>query len=195
MASRVLDFKDIGNLFGTKSERAVTSDKLLPDVPLHVERLKQMDASVDYDAADIRSRDFPLRGVHTHIDLQNAVLTLQPLAFQFAYGRLSGMLKIDAHRTVAVTTVDARITDVKVEQFLGANPAATGLLEARARVTGSGNSVRQVASTANGPSPMDSSTPRSRNGPASTCSTRCSSVTRRKPICAVPWRISIRATA
>ena len=151
VASRVLDFKDIGNLFGTKSERAVTSDKLLPDVPLHVERLRQMDASVDYDAATIRSRDFPLRCVHTHIDLQNAVLTLQPLAFQFAYGRLSGMLKIDAHRTVAVTSVDARLTDMKIEQFLGVNPAASGMLEARARLTGSGNSVHQVASTANGP--------------------------------------------
>ena len=151
VASRVLDFKDIGNLFGTKSERAVTSDKLLPDVPLHVERLKQMDASVDYDAATIRSRDFPLRGVHTHIELQDAVLTLQPLAFQFAYGRLSGMLKINARRTVAVTSVDARITDVRVEQFLGPNPAATGMLEARARLTGSGNSVHKVASTANGP--------------------------------------------
>src|SRR5262249_982163 len=98
VASRVLDFKDIGNLFGTASERAVGSGRLLPDVPLHVDRLKQMDASVDYDAADIRSRDFPLRGVHTHIELQNAVLTLQPLAFQFAYGRLSGMLKIDARK-------------------------------------------------------------------------------------------------
>lgn len=151
VVSRVLDFKDIGNLFGTKSERATASGRLLPDVPLHVDRLKQMDASIDYDAATIRSRDFPLRGVHTHIDLQNAVLTLQPLAFQFAYGRLSGMLKIDARKSVAVTSVDARITDMKVEQFLGANPAAIGLLEARARLTGSGNSVHQVAATATGP--------------------------------------------
>jgi uncharacterized protein involved in outer membrane biogenesis len=151
VVSRVLDFKDIGNLFGTKSERAVVADKLLPDVPLHVERLRQMDASVDYDAATIRSRDFPMRGAHTHVDLRGAVLTLQPLAFQFAYGRLSGMLKIDARKPVAVTDVDARITDVKVEQFLGANPAATGMLEARARLSGSGNSVHQVASTAAGP--------------------------------------------
>jgi uncharacterized protein involved in outer membrane biogenesis len=151
VASRVLDFKDIGNLFGTKSERAVTASKLLPDVPLHVERLRQMDASVDYDAATIRSRDFPLRGVHTHIELQNAVMTLQPLAFQFAYGKLSGSLKIDARRTVALTSVDARITDVRVEQFLGANPAATGVLEARAWLSGSGNSVHKVASTTSGP--------------------------------------------
>src|SRR3569832_2669171 len=69
VASRVLGFKAIGNLFGTKSERAVTSDKLLPDVPMHVERRRQMDASVDYDAATIRSREFPLRGVHTHFVL------------------------------------------------------------------------------------------------------------------------------
>ncbi len=47
------------------SRTAVATGRLLPDIPLHVERLRQMDAEVDYDAVAIRSRDFPLRGVHT----------------------------------------------------------------------------------------------------------------------------------
>lgn len=152
VSSKVLDFKDLGELFGGKSAAAEASGRLLPDLPLHIDRLRQMDASVDYSAGDIRSRDFPVRGVKTHIDLHNSVLTLKPLAFQFAYGRLSGLLSIDARKEVPVTTVDARVTDIKVEQFLGGPlPAATGLLEARARLTGSGSSVRNVAATASGP--------------------------------------------
>ena len=152
-ASRVLDFKDLGTLFGGKSQAAIASGRLLPDLPLHVDRLRQMDADVDYDAETIRSRDFPLRGVRTHIALKNSVLVLKPLAFQFAYGRLSGTLSIDARNVVPVTTVDARVTDIKVQQFLGGGdaPAATGMLEARARLEGSGNSVQKVAASANGP--------------------------------------------
>lgn len=152
VTSRVLDFKDLGALFGGKSAAAAASGRLLPDLPLHLDRLRQMDASVDYAAGAIRSQDFPLRGVHAHIDLRNAVLTVKPLAFQFAYGRLSGRLTIDAHGAVPVTSVDARVTDIGVEQFLGGDPpAATGLLEARAQLSGTGNSVQKVTASANGP--------------------------------------------
>ncbi|HWD26665.1 MAG TPA: AsmA family protein [Rhizomicrobium sp.] len=149
--STVLDFKDLGELFGGKSQTAVAAGRLLPDIPLHLDRLRQMDADVDYDAATIRSRDFPLRGVHTHIALKDAVLTLKPLAFQFAYGKLAGSLKIDARKAVPQTFVDARITDMKIEQFIAKPPAATGTLEARAQLTGSGTSVQAVAASSNGP--------------------------------------------
>jgi uncharacterized protein involved in outer membrane biogenesis len=151
VASKVLDFKDMGNLLGGKSAEAVASGRLLPDLPLHVERLRQMNADVAYDAGAIRSQQFPLRGVHTHIALNNGVLLLKPLSFQFAYGRLTGRLQIDASKTVPVTSIDARINDVKAEQFIGSPPPASGLLEARARLTGSGNSVRKVAASADGP--------------------------------------------
>jgi uncharacterized protein involved in outer membrane biogenesis len=149
VASKILDFKDIGELFGGKSEVAAATGRLLPDVPLHVERLRQMDADVTYDAATIRSQDFPLRGVHTHLDLKNSVLTVNPLTFRFAYGRLSGALAIDARKPVPISSVDARISDMQIEQFVSGN-AASGMLEARARLEGAGNSVHKVASTANG---------------------------------------------
>ncbi len=151
VASKVLAFKDLGELFGGKSAAAVAQGRLLPDQPLHVERLRQMDADVDYDAGTIRSQDFPMRGVHAHIGLQNAVLLLKPLAFQFGYGKLSGLLRIDARHAVAATEVDARVTDMRVEQFVaGDPPPVSGLVEARAVLHGSGNNVRSVATTAGG---------------------------------------------
>jgi uncharacterized protein involved in outer membrane biogenesis len=151
VASKVLAFKDLGQLFGGKSAAAVAQGRMLPDLPLHIDRLRQMDAEVDYDAGTIRSQDFPMRGVHAHIGLQNSVLLLKPLSFQFAYGRLTGLLRIDARHAVTATDVDARVTDMRVEQFVAGNPPpVSGLVEARAVLHGTGNSVRGVATTAGG---------------------------------------------
>lgn len=154
LASRQLAFTDLGALFGggkTAPPSEKTSGRLLPDVSLNTERLRQMNAEVDYSAVDVKSEDFPLRGFGTHISLQSGVLVLKPLAFQFPQGRLTGELKIDGRKAVAVTSVDARLSDVKIENFIqSADKALTGTLEARARLTGTGKSVHDAASTAAG---------------------------------------------
>ena len=94
---------------------------------LHTERLRQINGEVDYDADAISSRDFPLRGLTTHISIQNGVMRLKPLAFAFTAGKLSGALSIDARKSVPVTAVDARITDIHIEHFIkGGGEAAFG---------------------------------------------------------------------
>jgi AsmA family protein len=150
LASRSLSFDDLGAVVGG-GKSAVKSKFLLPDTPLHTERLKQTDAEVDYTAASIHSRDFPLTGLHMHIGLEGGVLKLDPLAFGFTRGKLSGSLKVDARGDVPVTAVDARITDIHVEQFIqGKDKPVAGVVEARARMAGQGRSVHEAASTANG---------------------------------------------
>jgi uncharacterized protein involved in outer membrane biogenesis len=110
-----------------------------------------MNAEVDYSALAVKSRDFPLRGFGTHISLQGGVLILKPLAFQFPQGKLSGELKIDGRKAVPVTSVDARFSDIRIENFIkSAEKPLSGMVEARARLTGSGKSVHDAASTANG---------------------------------------------
>ena len=120
-------------------------------MPLHTERLTQKNAEVDYSALAVKSRDFPLRGLGTHISLQGGVLDLKPLAFQFPQGKLSGELKIDGRKAVPVTSVDARLTDIHIENFIkSGDKPLTGTLEARAKLTGHGKSVQAAASTADG---------------------------------------------
>jgi len=151
LASRVLVFSDLGPLVGGGKAAPVASKYLLPETVLHTERLRQTNAEVDYSAASIKSRDFPLRGLDTHISLQGGVLNLNPLAFALAQGKLSGSLKIDARKAIPTSTVDARITDIHAENFIKSNdkPIA-GVLEARAVLTGTGNSVHATASNASG---------------------------------------------
>jgi uncharacterized protein involved in outer membrane biogenesis len=151
VASRVLNFADLGPLIGGGKAQTATSKYLLPDTALHTERLKQTNAEVDYSAASIKSRDFPLTSLDTHISVKDAVLNLKPLAFGFTQGKLSGSLKVDARKEVPVTSVDARLTDLKAENFIkGSDKPIQGTLEARAVLTGSGNSVHKVASSADG---------------------------------------------
>ncbi len=151
LASRVLNFDDLGALVGGGKSAPVKTPYLLPDTPLHTERLRQTNADVDYAATSIRSRDFPLTGLVTHIDLKDGVLQLNPLSFGFTAGKLSGSLKIDARGQTPITSVDGRISDLHIEHFIpGKDKPATGILEARAKLTGTGNSVHKTASTANG---------------------------------------------
>jgi hypothetical protein len=118
---------------------------------LHTERLRQSNAEVDYSADSIKSRDFPLRSLDTHISVQNGVLNLKPLAFGFTQGKLSGSLKVDARKAIPISTLDARITDIHAENFIqSSDKPIQGMLEARAVLTGTGNSVHAVVSTANG---------------------------------------------
>jgi len=151
VASRVLQFEDLGAVIGAGKNSPVPTKFLLPETPIHTERLRQTNAEVDYSAAAIRSRDFPLTSLDTHVSLQGGVLNLNPLAFGFTQGKLSGALKIDARKSVPVTSIDARLTDLKAENFIkGTDKPIQGTLEARAVLTGTGNSPHAAASTANG---------------------------------------------
>jgi uncharacterized protein involved in outer membrane biogenesis len=151
LSSRSLSFDDLGPILRGGKSVTETGGYLLPDVTLHTERLRQINGEVDYDAQSIKSRDFPLRGLTTHISIKNGVLRLDPLAFGFVAGKLSGALAIDARKDVPVTDVDARISDIHMEHFIkGAEKPLSGVVEARAKLSGSGSSVHKVAASANG---------------------------------------------
>ncbi len=151
VASRVLVFEDLGPMVGGGKAAPVASKYLLPETVLHTERLRQTNAEVDYSATAIKSRDFPLKALSTHISLQGGVLNLKPLAFGFTQGKISGALKVDARKEIPTSTVDARLSDIHAENFIkSSDKPLQGVLEARAVLTGTGNSVHAAASNASG---------------------------------------------
>jgi AsmA family protein len=166
IASHRLNFDDLGPLIGAppaKRAPATPSQKIaavhqaatglvLPDTPLQVERLRQMDADVHYRADTVVSRDLPLRSAETRVSLKDAVLKLTPVSFTFAHGTLNGDVQIDARKDVPVSDVDVRLTGLRLEQFVPAAnpPSLEGVATARAKLHGVGNSIHKAASTADG---------------------------------------------
>ena len=137
-----------GNTDGNASARR----GVLPDTPLNVERLRQMNADVHYRAAAVASRDFPLRGAETQLSLKDGVLKMTPVMFTFARGTLKGDVQINAQKDVPVSDIDVRVTGLDAAQFFpgSGGPPAAGQGIARAKLHGVGNSIHKAASTADG---------------------------------------------
>ncbi|HYK81227.1 MAG TPA: AsmA family protein [Micropepsaceae bacterium] len=165
IASRKLNFDDLGPLIGARAKsqakgapppKTDTVDDtkwILPDTPLHVERLRQMDADVHYRADTVVSRDFPLRAAETKVSVKGGVLKLTPVSFTFSRGTLNGDVQIDARKDVPISDVDVRLTGLRLEQFAastGGTPPLEGVATARAKLHGVGNSIHKAASTADG---------------------------------------------
>jgi uncharacterized protein involved in outer membrane biogenesis len=166
LRSRRLDFKDLGSLFGATSanrpgKAAVAADptapqaarRLLPDATLDIEKVRGMDAKVHYRAASILAPKLPLRQVSLNISLDHGLLVLDPIDLSFPQGRLQGLARIDARQAVQKNTVDFRVTGLGVQQWLpklqGSAPLE-GVLNARLKASGTGNSVHKAASSATG---------------------------------------------
>jgi len=128
--------------------------RLMPDAPLYQARLRDMDADVRYRAQSVETGRWPLRRFALDLTLNDGLLTLDPLEFDFPQGRLAGKVRIDARKETPVTDLDMRLTNVSIQQFLttqpGQAPAAEGVLEARAQLHGTGDSIHKAASTADG---------------------------------------------
>lgn len=166
LRSRMLDLVDFGALAGVPSKgpprsrlqkveavRLKAQDRLLPDAVLDVTRVRSTDAVVHYAAAAVIARKtLPLRRVKLDLTLDHGVMTLDPLAFDFPSGELVGKLRLDARGAVPQDDVDLRVRNLHIEDFLPRNgaPPLEGVVQARARFSGSGASVRQVAATARG---------------------------------------------
>ena len=174
LASRETHFTDLGPLVGSSAPAAVVraaavkagvpteaavkeqqqetdTTHLLPDTPLLVNRVRQMDAHVTFRADRVISTDFPLRQLNMKVDLDHGVLKVDPVSFTFAFGKLTGGVTIDARKDVPAIDLDARLQDVKLQQFVATNPPSVeGTLEARAKLHGTGTSIHKAASDASG---------------------------------------------
>ena len=168
LSSRVLDFKDMGSMIGATSANKAhapqlkmtapqapqAANHLLPDAALDVERVRGMDAKVRYRALSVKaSPTLPLRQVSLGIGLDHGLLTLDPIDFSFPQGRLQGTARIDARSNVQKDDVDLRLTGFAIQnavpKFQGSVPLE-GILDARAKLSGTGNSVHKAASSSNG---------------------------------------------
>jgi uncharacterized protein involved in outer membrane biogenesis len=135
--------------------QAADGTKLLfPDAHLAVNRVRAMDADVQFRATSIEAGKVPFSMVNIHVKLKDGVLALNPLQFEMPEGRLSGAISIDARNDVPAVRMDVRATDIKLDQLKGSGPAGMapvgGVLQARAVIDGKGDSVHDLMSDADG---------------------------------------------
>jgi uncharacterized protein involved in outer membrane biogenesis len=169
LRSKVLDFDDLGGLIGgtpgtgpgetasSEQKQAASaqraSGRLLPSRPIRLDVLRSMDADVRLTAAHVESAKLPLEGMNAHLKLVNGQLTLDPLDFGAAGGKLANIAHLDARHSPATFTLDMKIRQLELPKLL---PHAKlmqdslGSFSGDVQLEGRGDSAASVMASANG---------------------------------------------
>jgi uncharacterized protein involved in outer membrane biogenesis len=158
LVSNSLDLKDLGGFIGAKrgtkpGGHPPPADKLLPTEPFSLEKLRAADADVRFKGARIITQKMPLEDMDVHLIVQDGTLTLAPLNFGIAGGKLVTQIAMDGRGSHIVTHADIAAKGLHLNQLLPGlemNAASAGIMGGRAKLNAAGNSMAQMLGTANG---------------------------------------------
>lgn len=154
LVSSRLDFVDLQGFLGKKpGEPAAPEGKVLPQQDYQLDKLRATDVDVTFTGRRFANPRLPLTDMQTHLLLRNGLLTLNPLQFGMAGGRLDGWAVLDARKPVIEAETDLRGTGLNLNKLLPSVKAmveSTGKVDARVRLKGQGNSFAALMGSADG---------------------------------------------
>jgi uncharacterized protein involved in outer membrane biogenesis len=151
LQSELLRLSDLGPRAAGRAPPASGEERLLPDTPFRLTRMRRRDTIVQFHARVLEAGHLALRAVAAQVKIDAGVISVTPLSAHVGeQGRITGQLKMDVRPEVPEATVHLQIANLPLDQ-LGARPSLIdGPLQARVTLTGRGNSLHALASKANG---------------------------------------------
>ncbi len=173
LLSERLDLKDLGGLVGAPTpdgngekrapeqqklaEQQAASQYLIPETPLDISRLKSMDAKVSFIGKKLISNNLPLDDFEMRVNLDNSLLKLTPLRFGTANGDIIANMTVNARQEPVQISGDFDFRKLQLKPIfaalsskLGQPNYADGAIGGKARLAGTGKSLRDMLSTAKG---------------------------------------------
>ncbi|KPN88931.1 AsmA family protein [Pseudomonas nunensis] len=163
LVSNQLLFADLAPLIGADSnakqkarggESKQPTDKVLPVEEFKTERWRDMDADVEFTGKRIvHSEKLPFTDLYTHLVLTDGVLSLEPLRFGVAGGKLDAQIRLNGRTEPLEGQAKLTARGFKLKQlFPTFEPMKTsfGELNGDADISGRGNSVAKLLGTSNG---------------------------------------------
>jgi uncharacterized protein involved in outer membrane biogenesis len=128
--------------------------RILPDAPLRIEAIRNFDADVVYKVRAVRPANVPISNIGLTLSLDHSLLKLSPLTFDMAGGFLSSDIVIDAHAVPVRSAYDIRLSPTPMGRLLARwgveKNGTSGVIKARAQMTGTGDTVHKSLATSNG---------------------------------------------
>lgn len=169
LVSRLLDVADLGPLIGARRGRmqaaaraapppsqTVTpaAARVLPDLPFNTERWNSVDADVKLNAGTLRrAKELPLENLVARMRLRDSVLTLDPLSFGVAGGRLTALISLDGRTDPIQARAHVRASKLHLAKLfptVALNKASVGEVNGEFILAGEGNSVGRMLASSNG---------------------------------------------
>lgn len=163
LVSHQLLFADLAPIIGADSNASKQrrdepvrqpADKVLPVEPFRTDRWNAIYADVKFTGERIvRTTDLPIDHLVTHIKLQDAVLTLDPLNFGVAGGTLTSNLQLDGQSAPMQARAALAARHFKIRQLfpnIESMHASVGEINGDAQLSATGNSVAALLGSSNG---------------------------------------------
>lgn len=166
ITSKSLDFDDLAAVLGAppstdqgeaaspeqraEAARLAKQGRILPDARLRLDKVRSMDAHLNFKAARVVDAPFPLRSATLELTLDNGVMKFTPVMFELPRGNLNAFVTLDARKDTPIVDMDARIRKARIEDFFKTKDVIEGGFVARAKLRGTGDTVREAAATSNG---------------------------------------------
>jgi len=126
---------------------------LLPDAKVPLNGLRNRDATIRYRADRVESRALAVTRFSTQATIDRGVLIARQVSGRLRESHITGTVKIDARGESPQTTLDLTMTDLPLAQFArkeNRQPPFEGMLQVRMDLSGRGNSIHELASSASG---------------------------------------------
>ncbi|MGY0505278.1 AsmA family protein [Luteimonas sp. e5] len=137
----------------TQAARQAARGKLFPSEEYRLDKLRAMDAQVRLRATRILTRVLPVDNMDARLELEAGVMTLAPLDFGVADGRIRSQIRMDAREDTIRTTADIDASGLTLGKLmpkveLGEN--AIGKVAGNVRARTHGNSIAAMLGHADG---------------------------------------------
>ncbi|KAB7772175.1 AsmA family protein [Xanthomonas maliensis] len=169
LASKRLDFDDLAGFVGAppktganesanaeqkrQAAQLAAGDRVLPDKPYDLSKLRAMDAQVRWRAQRINAPSWPLDDMDASLTLRDGLLRLDPLNFGVAGGDVRSTITLDARNAAISTDLKAAMRGIRLDRlFPDATLAqqASGAIGGKVELKGRGNSVAAMLGSADG---------------------------------------------
>lgn len=160
LTSHLLDRNDLAGFVGAgpaqnpaQGGQKPKSDRVIPDVPINLERLRAADLDARLRAERINDPSLPLQNMDTRFLLKDGDLKIDPLKFGIADGTLSGTVDLDGRQDVPKVRTDIALSQLSLKNFFTGTrfeSLSAGRFGGRVQLVGDGKSLAQVLGVSNG---------------------------------------------
>jgi uncharacterized protein involved in outer membrane biogenesis len=170
LRSKLLDFDDLGPLVGApprtgagetaapeqraQAQQVKASTHVLPRKAFSTERWSEMDADVKLVATRVqRPKQLPIDSLTTHLVLKDGVMTLEPLNFGVAGGKVATRVMMDSHQSPPNGAIRGQVENLKLAQLfptLKSMEDAYGQMYGAFDLKGRGASIGDLLATSDG---------------------------------------------
>ena len=170
LRSKLLDFDDLGPLVGAppktgagetaapeqraQAQQVKASTHVLPRKRFSTERWNEMDADVKLVATRVqRPKQLPIDSLTTHLVLKDGVMTLEPLNFGVAGGKVATRVMMDSHQSPPTGALRGQVENLKLAQLfptLKTMENAYGQMYGAFDLKGRGASIGDLLATSDG---------------------------------------------